>query len=298
MPQNETQSASAQDELAELSSAAAGLLRRRRGLGKRRTAALAPLEAQAPINNALAAISDRPKPQKQALAVPPSAPTEPTRPPKSAEMSPQKAPSQPTGAPATSPAPDASGYRTLEALAAAIESCSACGLSRSRQQAFASHGSGSSGVLFIDETPGAFADAGRSPFEGPSGELLGSIVTKGMGLTLEAVQLISLVKCQPRAGAPPEPSELSMCRGWLERQAQLIGPKVVVTLGRPVAAAILGQEAPLGRLRGQVHDALGSKVVATFHPEFLVRSPAHKKDAWEDIQLAMRIAGLPLPTRK
>ena len=78
---------------------------------------------------------------------------------------------------------------------------------------------------------------------------------------------------------------------WLE-------PKVIVTLGRPAASAILGLDAPLGRLRGQIHTAFGRPVVATFHPDYLVRSPQYKKEAWEDIQLAMTVAEIPLPTRK
>jgi DNA polymerase len=91
---------------------------------------------------------------------------------------------------------------------------------------------------------------------------------------------------------------LSTCRSWLNRQLELLTPKVIVTLGRPAAAAVLGIDQPLGRLRGEAHAAFGSQVVATFHPDYLVRSPQYKKAAWEDIQLAMGLAGIPLPPRK
>ena len=203
----------------------------------------------------------------------------------------------PTTAPEATPALDLSGFRTLEELAKAAQDCKACGLAKARRHAFSGFGTGSSGVLFIDETPGVAADAGESPLQGPAGELLANIVTKGMGLPLDAVRLASLVQCQPSAGAPAEPSELSTCRSWLARQLDLLEPRVLVTLGRPASTAVLGVEAPLGRLRGEIHSAFGYQVVATYHPEYLVRSPQFKKQAWEDIQLAMTVAGIPLPKR-
>ncbi len=303
MPQNETQ------ELAALSEGIAGLLRRRRGLGLRRTAAIpdapppatvnrpekAPYAPPAAIETPLTP-APAPAPTKQAGYTPPTA--APAKVTAAASQTPAAPAAHSGAAPAASLAPDVSGYRSLEELAQGASACRACGLARTRNHVFVGYGSGTSGVLFIDEMPGAPADAGGSPFEGPSGELLGNIVTKGMGLPVDAVQLISLVKCQPRAGTPPEPSELSTCRGWLDRQLELLAPKVIVTLGRPAAAAILGMDEPLGRLRGKVHTASGRQVVATFHPEYLVRSPQYKKQAWEDIQLAMGVANVSLPTRK
>ncbi len=200
-------------------------------------------------------------------------------------------------APLSASAPNAASIRSLPDLAQAVTACESCKLARGRTHAFVSAGTGSSGVLFLDEVPGIETDATGDPFRGPGGQLLANIITKGMGLDLTAVQVASLVKCQPRAGHPPEPEELSTCRAWLNRQIELLDPKVIVTLGRPASTALLGIEAPLGRLRGQVHTLEGRSVIATFHPEYLARVPQEKKKTWEDIQLAMTTAGIPLPGR-
>ncbi|QDV08234.1 Uracil DNA glycosylase superfamily protein [Planctomycetes bacterium Poly30] len=194
-------------------------------------------------------------------------------------------------------APETSGFSSLEALGQAASTCQACKLSRNRNRVFFSAGSGSSGVLFLDEAPDPATDSTGDPFRSPAGELLASIITKGMGLQLDDVQVASLVKCQPPANRPPEPEELGTCRAWLDRQIELLDPKVIVTLGRPAATALLGIEAPLGRLRGQVHQLGARKVVATYHPDYLLRSPQDKKSTWQDIQLAMGAAGIPIPGR-
>ncbi len=296
------------NETAEMGALARGLaahLGRRRASGMRRTTALAPPE---PLQRATRPQGPQGAPNR--AAEPPAGPKNaPSTGAPAAPSSTAQPPQRPSGAsgpstlPAAAPAPlsasapNAASIRSLPDLAQAVTACESCKLARGRTHAFVSAGTGSSGVLFLDEVPGIETDATGDPFRGPGGQLLANIITKGMGLDLTAVQVASLVKCQPRAGHPPEPEELSTCRAWLNRQIELLDPKVIVTLGRPASTALLGIEAPLGRLRGQVHTLEGRSVIATFHPEYLARVPQEKKKTWEDIQLAMTTAGIPLPGR-
>ncbi|MGK0482797.1 MAG: uracil-DNA glycosylase family 4 [Planctomycetota bacterium] len=321
MTQNETQ------ELRELATALAGVTRRRQVTGLRRVATLAPPEPPtrqaAPIaattpaaapSGTTSAVNSPPLAVTAAAAVPTQqvptqpapAPPAPTQPqtgytPPTPNAPPDPAP-RPAGTPAAAKpaelaadAPDVGGIQTLEDLGGAAASCRACTLSRNRNRVFFSSGTGSSGVLFLDEAPDPATDSTGDPFRSPGGALLANIITKGMGLQLEDVQVACLVKCLPPGNRPAEPGELGTCRSWLNRQIELLDPKVIVTLGRPAATALLGVEAPLGRLRGQVHQLGGRAVVTTYHPEYLLRSPQDKKKTWEDIQLAMSAAGIPLP---
>ena len=119
-----------------------------------------------------------------------------------------------------------------------------------------------------------------------------------MGLARAEVTIANVLKCRPPGNRDPLPGEKELCTAFLDRQIELVNPKVIVPLGRHAAGHLLGVDAPLGRLRARVHDKDGRKIVPTYHPAYLLRSPHDKKQAWEDIQLAMAEAGITPPRRE
>ena len=181
----------------------------------------------------------------------------------------------------------------MKQLAAAVAGCTACELCHTRTQTVFSAGSGSAGVMFVGEAPGQNEDEQGLPFVGRAGALLTDIITKGMGLAREQVYIANVLKCRPPDNRDPSPSEKALCTAWLDRQIELVAPRVIVPLGRHAANHVLGRDSSMGALRGQVHERAGRKVVPTFHPAYLLRSPSEKKECWKDIQLAMRELNLP-----
>lgn len=192
----------------------------------------------------------------------------------------------------------AAACRDLGALARAVDACRACPLGASRTRSVFADGAGRAGILFVGEAPGAQEDQSGVPFVGAAGQLLTDIIEKGMGLDrARDVVICNVLKCRPPDNRDPEPAEKALCTGWLERQIELVAPRLVIALGQHAAQHLLGTDAPLGRLRGQVHQRGAVPVIVTFHPANLLREPHEKKACWQDIQLALRTLGLPLPGR-
>jgi DNA polymerase len=181
---------------------------------------------------------------------------------------------------------------TLEELARAVAACTACELCKTRTQTVFADGTGRARAMFVGEGPGFHEDQQGVPFVGKAGALLTDIITKGMGLEREEVYIANVVKCRPPENRDPTPAEKALCTPWLDRQIELVDPRVLIPLGRHAAGHLLGSEASMGALRGRVHEARGRKVVPTFHPAYLLRSPAQKKECWADIRLAMAELGL------
>ncbi len=202
------------------------------------------------------------------------------------------APSIPEGPRPESLAPQAANAGTLAELEACVAECTACPLASARTQTVFGDGTGARRILFVGEAPGEEEDLQGVPFVGAAGNLLNDIITKGMGIARQDVYIANVVKCRPPGSRDPLPEEQALCSSWLDRQIELVDPLVIIPLGRLAAGHVLGVDAPLGRLRGKVHDHRGRKVVPTFHPEYLLRSPHEKRKTWEDIQLAMGAAGL------
>lgn len=192
----------------------------------------------------------------------------------------------------------AASATTLEELRIAVASCEACGLCETRKQTVFSDGGVSSGVMFIGEAPGADEDEQGLPFVGRAGQFLTRIIELGIGVKREDVYIANVLKCRPPENRDPKPDEKALCTAWLDRQIELVNPKVIVALGRHAAVHLTGMDLSMGRLRGQVHRVNGRPIVPTYHPSYLIRQEGSssfvrtKKLVWEDIQLAMREAGL------
>ena len=185
----------------------------------------------------------------------------------------------------------------LASLARAVAECTACSLCQTRTQTVFADGSGRVRVLFVGEAPGENEDLQGVPFVGRAGALLTDIITKGMGLARQDVTIANVLKCRPPNNRDPSETEKLLCTSWLDRQIELVDPEVIIPLGRHAACHVLGSEASMGALRGRVHERAGRKIVPTYHPAYLLRSPGMKSKCWEDIQLAMRELGLPTPRK-
>ena len=138
--------------------------------------------------------------------------------------------------------------------------------------------------MFVGEAPGADEDIQGEPFVGRAGQLLTKII-EAIGLKRSEVYIANILKCRPPGNRNPEPDEVVTCEPFLSRQIDIIHPKVIVALGSFAAKALLKSDAPISRIRGHVFDYRGgAKLIPTFHPAFLLRSPERKRDVWEDMK--------------
>ena len=190
-------------------------------------------------------------------------------------------------APIAAPAIDVTSL-DWTALRAAVTACSACGLCRQRKQAVFGVGNESAPWLFVGEGPGADEDEQGEPFVGQAGKLLDAMLSAlGLKRGREAY-IANVVKCRPPGNRTPTPEEAAACAPFLDRQIELISPKLIVALGKTAAARLLQTEASLSSLRGQVHRYRGTPLVVTYHPAYLLRSLPEKAKAWEDLLFARR----------
>ena len=174
------------------------------------------------------------------------------------------------------------------ALRAAVTACTACGLCKQRKQAVFGVGNEAAPWLFVGEGPGADEDEQGEPFVGQAGKLLDSMLAAlGLKRGREAY-IANVVKCRPPGNRTPTPEEAAACAPFLDRQIDLIAPKLIVALGKTAAIRLLQTEASLGSLRGQVHRYRGTPLVVTYHPAYLLRNLPDKSKAWEDLLFARR----------
>jgi uracil-DNA glycosylase family 4 len=173
-------------------------------------------------------------------------------------------------------------------LREAVAACNACGLCKQRKQAVFGVGHESAPWLFVGEGPGADEDEHGEPFVGQAGKLLDSMMAAiGIRRGREAY-IANVVKCRPPGNRTPTPEEAKACAPFLDRQIDLIAPKLIVALGKTAAMRLLQTEASLGSLRGQVHRYRGTPLVVTYHPAYLLRNLPDKAKAWEDLLFARR----------
>lgn len=175
-----------------------------------------------------------------------------------------------------------------EALRASIADCRACDLCRERKQAVPGVGDETADWLFVGEAPGAEEDARGEPFVGQAGKLLDAMLN-AMGLRRgENVYIANAVKCRPPGNATPSEEAMSACRPYLERQIELLQPRLIVALGRPAAQTLLRKEVKIADVRGKLFQVSGIPLIVTYHPAYLLRTLADKAKAWEDLCLARR----------
>jgi uracil-DNA glycosylase len=168
-----------------------------------------------------------------------------------------------------------------------MAACKACPLHRTRRQAVPGVGDEHADWLFVGEGPGADEDARGEPFVGQAGKLLDNMLAAIALRRGENVYIANVVKCRPPGNRNPEASEARACEPFLARQIELIAPKLIVALGKVAANNLLQAEATIGSLRGKVHDCRGIPLIVTYHPAYLLREPAEKAKAWEDLCFAV-----------
>ena len=165
-----------------------------------------------------------------------------------------------------------------------------------RKQIVFGTGNPNAELMFVGEGPGADEDEQGVPFVGRAGQLLNDMI-RAMGLKREDVYIANVVKCRPPGNRTPEREECDTCLPFLVRQIEAIRPKYIVALGAVAAKNLLGINDSMARLRGRWYDFRGARLLVTYHPAFLLRDPRQKKEAWADLQIAMRELGLRAPSK-
>ncbi len=181
---------------------------------------------------------------------------------------------------------------TLAALSSAIGDCRRCKLAGGRTHLVFGVGNENADLMFVGEGPGRDEDLQGEPFVGRAGQLLTEIITKGMKLRREDVYIANVIKCRPPNNRNPEPDEIASCLPFLERQIEIVRPRVIVALGKFAAQTLLGSATPITRLRGHWHTYRGVKLMPTLHPAYLLRNPGDKRLVWEDVKQVMAELGM------
>jgi uracil-DNA glycosylase family 4 len=182
----------------------------------------------------------------------------------------------------------------LDLIRQEVAGCTRCAkLCTTRTQTVFGVGDPNAKICFLGEAPGADEDRQGEPFVGRAGQLLNKMIV-ACGLQREEVYILNVLKCRPPENRNPLPDEVANCRGYFERQLDIIKPEVICCLGSIAAKSLLQTETTIGRLRGSWHDFAGIPVVCTYHPAYLLRNPPAKGDAWEDLKMMMRKLGVNL----
>lgn len=176
-----------------------------------------------------------------------------------------------------------------DALREAVSACTLCGLAASRSNTVFGVGNPDADWLIVGEAPGAEEDRRGEPFVGRAGKLLDEML-RAIGQRRDDVFIANILKCRPPDNRDPKADEAAACRPYLERQIELIRPRIILAVGRIAAQNLLGSDEPVGRMRGRAHALHGIPLVVTYHPAYLLRSPSQKNKAWEDLCLALRLA--------
>ncbi len=175
-------------------------------------------------------------------------------------------------------------------LAADVDACTACGLARTRRCSVPGVGDRAAEWLFVGEAPGAEEDERGEPFVGQAGKLLDAMLAALSLARGRNVYIANVLKCRPPGNRTPEPAEVEACQPYLDRQIELIRPKLIVALGRSAANTMLANDATIASLRGRVHRYRGVPLIVTYHPAYLLRNLPDKAKAWDDLLLARRTA--------
>ncbi len=177
--------------------------------------------------------------------------------------------------------------RTLEELEASLQGCTLCPLCQERRHIVFGCGNPNADLVLVGEAPGREEDLQGFPFVGEAGRLLERILF-AMQLSRDDVYICNLIKCHPPHNRDPETAEIAACEPFLKRQLEIIKPRLIVALGRFAAQTLLQNNAPISRLRGTWTEYQGIPLMPTYHPAYLLRSPAGKKDVWQDMKQVLQ----------
>jgi DNA polymerase len=186
----------------------------------------------------------------------------------------------------------------LAALARRVAQCTRCAaLAATRTQTVFGTGALDPDICFIGEAPGADEDRQGEPFVGPAGQLLNRIIA-ACGMKRQDVYICNVLRCRPPGNRTPQLDEAANCREYLEQTLDLVRPKYICCLGACAAQNLLGSTLSVGKLRARFHDYRGIPVMVTYHPAYLLRNEAAKKDVWEDMKKLLARMGKPIPAAK
>ena len=180
---------------------------------------------------------------------------------------------------------DPGGLTDLPGVRGWVGDCQRCKLAGGRKNIVFGQGNPNAALMFVGEAPGAEEDEQGLAFVGRAGQLLTDIIEKGLKIPRADVFIANILMCRPPGNRNPEPDEILSCQPFLEKKIELIRPRVLVGLGKFPSQWLLKTAEPISRIRGRVGDYNGIKVVPTFHPAYLLRTPSAKKDVWEDMKL-------------
>jgi DNA polymerase len=192
------------------------------------------------------------------------------------------------GAPPAAEGREADWADRLRAVGEEAAACTACGLCRTRTNVVYGVGRATVPLVFVGEAPGRDEDLQGIPFVGRAGQLLTKIIA-AIGIDRDDVYICNVLKCRPPENRNPAPDEIVSCRPLLERQLEILKPKVICTLGLFASQLLLESTAPIGKLRGRLFTQGGWRILPTYHPAALLRNPSLKATVWEDVQLLRRV---------
>src|SRR5215469_17250458 len=248
------------------------------------------------------AVFEQPEPAKNAIRLTPIAYREPILPKipprpgvqKAVPTTPSKMPPPPLPAapgPSLFDAADKIAGDTLLRIREDLGECTRCKLHRHRHTIVFGDGNPKAELVFVGEGPGADEDAQGLPFVGRAGKLLTQMI-EAMGLQRKDVYICNVVKCRPPENRTPEDDEIGTCSPFLLRQLEVIAPKVIVCLGAVAAKTLLKTNRGISQYRGQWLEYRNSRLMATYHPAYLLRNPNAKGEVWKDLQKVMAVLGL------
>mgnify|MGYP001824704107 FL=1 len=193
-------------------------------------------------------------------------------------------------APEAAAAPDAAVPSDWQGLESAVSTCTRCALLETRTRTVFGVGNRAADWMIVGEAPGQEEDRRGEPFVGRAGQLLDEML-RALGLDRQSVFIANILKCRPPDNRDPGQDEAAACREYLDRQIELVSPRLILAVGRIAAQRLLDSDAPVGRMRGRRH-SLGDSalpVIVTYHPAYLLRSPTQKRKTWQDLVLAKQV---------
>jgi len=186
---------------------------------------------------------------------------------------------------------------TLDDIRADLGDCARCRLGQNRRQIVFGAGSPQARIVFVGEAPGDDEDRMGQPFVGPAGQLLTKII-QAIGFTREQVYICNIIKCHPPGNRNPKPDEIACCRPFLDRQLACIQPEFICALGKFAAQTLLDTQTAISALRGRIFPYGDSRLMPTFHPAYLLRSPQQKRPVWDDMKKMLHAMGLAPPVQR